>query len=375
LSGDGRLTHRWDLATAVSGGEVRAGYRLHGLPGSYPLASTLTFARPSVSYLPDSGGRIVFNPNTTNIEVSADSVTLTNVDIVGVNPNRTSAQSGSSPTDISPSFLNINGKHITLAGCRIADIGELFVVAANDGFEMVDTWVMNQGWSAPDRGHGHSFYCRSNGVATLKATNCFFGPGFGFGVHGYGNNTNLIDITIDGLIQCNPLFLIGGEANTPLDKITVQNCLFWGVGTDLGYNTVSAGTLNHLNNRYYGSGSALIRPCWSTVNSAGNVVKSADSVTEVYIRPCTTPGMVAWVIVFNWTSVSAVTVAVPQMVNGQSYSIENSLNPFVEYQTVVYDGVGVTLDFVNRSVAVPLGFSDPLLSLPPKFGVWCVRNV
>lgn len=371
MSGNGTLNSPFDIYTAATNNQISSGSTMWVKSGNKSLPETLTLSRPYVTWKPYTV-RPIFQGNQHNIEVYSDGIILRNLDIVGVNPNRISNQSSPAPNDINLCYLNVTSKYVKLQGCRLIDIGEIFVNQACDGFEMTDCLVLNQGWSAPDRGHGHAAYVRNNGIQPLKITNCFFGPGFGWGVHAYGNATNLIDITIDGLIQANPLFLIGGEATTPLDLITVKNCLFWNVSPDLGYNTLYdqaiTRRLTHQDNRYYGGGNALTRSCWTSVTQSGNVVKSSDTVNEIFIRNCTTSNNIAWVVIYNWNQDSTVNVAVPNLANG-TYKVTNAFDPLNDYADIAYSG-SFSFNFTTRSIATPLGFSNPLMSLSPKFGVW-----
>lgn len=376
MSGDGRRTNPWDLPTSLTTPEVVSGSRIHAFPGNYVLSGVLTFSKAGVSYLPDSA-RPTLQAYSGDININVDDVTLTNFDIQGTNPNRTSAQSGSAPTDITLSFLNISGKRIKLQGCRIFDIAELFVAATAEGFELTDCDVFNLGWKAPDRGHGHCFYGRNAGSLPMKITNCFFGYPVDLGsngIHFYGDVTTLRHLQINQLAQTTPGFVIGDSETSPLDDIALTNSVLWNnMQADFGFNSLSGGSLT-LTDNYLANSSFNIRPIWSSVTNTGNVSASGGA-NAVKVWPCSTPGMVARVVVVNWQQLDTVTVAVPQMVAGHSYVVENSFDPLHDFATVVYDGVGLSLNFINRTMAVPLGFDTPYAPLDKRFGVWVIRNV
>lgn len=110
------------------------------------------------------------------------------------------------------------------------------VIASGIGFWQSATnsvlygaWIVNHGWDAPDRGHGHAVYQQGEHKLTR---NCVFAQGYGGGIRSYTTTQNLSDIEIDRCITINDVLLHGGNAAS--SGITVTNNVTWNQYLEIG---------------------------------------------------------------------------------------------------------------------------------------------
>ena len=376
---DGTLASPWDIQTAAHSVALLTGYTVYLRGGNYPaLTSDLFFQRPGVTYKAYPGEWPVIQVDTGSIVISADNVTLQGPgEMAGVNAERVSVQFGSAPTDIPTNGLYPQGKHCSITGWIIHDLKQQFVQSGADGCQLIDTVVLNTGWSGPDRGHGHAWYHHNN-VTDSPAViqNCIFGQQFGDGDTFYSVTQPLIGLTIRNLIQFDPRSTIGGENTTTVDAIVVDDCAYWQSGHDFGYLSGVKGSLS-LTDSYFALNGPLIRSGWQSVVNTGNTTTSGGAnVVKVYV--CTTPGIIANLVVYNWQQLSSVQVDVSGlgMVAGRSYLIRQCYNPMNDVSLFTYDGSGsITISFVGRTVALPYGYNTALITLDVRFGAFRIEAV
>jgi len=96
-----------------------------------------------------------------------------------------------------------------------------------------------------------------------------------------------------------------------------------------------------------------------------------------YVFPCIAP-RVAHIAVFNWEELETVDVDVSalEMTTDGNYRLRNAYDPLTDYDDFAYDGSGtVTVSFVGRGNAVPLGAVEPILTLDARFGAWILEKL
>jgi hypothetical protein len=118
--------------------------------------------------------------------------------------------------------------------------------------------IYDNGWKAPDRGHGHAIYTQNqNGVKTIE--NCIMTGGYGYTMHAYGSSRAYVDnyLARGNVCYSGGLFLIGG--GRPSHGIRAIGNFLYGVAMQIGYsapenddcevtgNTIVEGDL-HINN-------------------------------------------------------------------------------------------------------------------------------
>jgi hypothetical protein len=152
---------------------------------------------------------------------------------------RVSKEPGSHPKDLNRPWGGLN---ITAGtGCKYIDLvihdnaqGVSFWSGAADS-ELHGCLIYDNGWKAPDRGHGHAIYTQNqNGIKTLS-DNIMTG-GYSYTMHAYGSKNAYVDnYLIEGNIAyAAGTFLIGG--GRPSRGIRVLRNYLYGVSMQIGYN-------------------------------------------------------------------------------------------------------------------------------------------
>jgi hypothetical protein len=121
-------------------------------------------------------------------------------EVAGSCKKRVIPVSGSDPTPSRlplPSGVEVAGPDIKLINLAVHDArGGLGLWAAATNCETYGCIVYNNGWAAPDRGHGHGIYTQNlNGTKKLTANIVF--NNFGMGIHGYTVNSFLQNFDIE----------------------------------------------------------------------------------------------------------------------------------------------------------------------------------
>lgn len=183
-----------DLATVLAAeGPVQPGERVMVLEGTYvgrylsqvsgePEAAVVVFAEP--------GARVTIDGNAAGsgsaLSIEGPWVEVHGFEFTNSDEGRVSKDPGSSPSDISlVDGVTITAPNVKLINNVIHDTaqGVSFWSGAVDG-ELYGNIIYNNGWIAPDRGHGHAIYTQNaEGTKRIARNVLFFG--FSFGVHAY----------------------------------------------------------------------------------------------------------------------------------------------------------------------------------------------
>jgi hypothetical protein len=115
---------------------------------------------------------------------------------------RESQETGSNPTDIGPVYdgFIVDGDGTKIINCEIHD-NRQGVRAIGDAYLTVENCrIWNNGWNAPDRGHGHGIYAN---VGPITIKNNWIGKGYSeWGVHVYGASTESLVCKKNKLENC-----------------------------------------------------------------------------------------------------------------------------------------------------------------------------
>jgi hypothetical protein len=219
-SGTGSKNAPWDLQTALNKPSVvRPGDTIWLRGGDYrPLLSSSPGFK---SYLGGSthqpivvrqfpGERATLrdvanftgpdNVRQTILYVFGSNTWFWGFEVTGSGDKRVITVSGSDPTPSQlplPSGVEVAGPDIKLINLAVHDArGGLGLWAAATNCEAYGCLVYNNGWAAPDRGHGHGIYTQNlNGTKKLSANIVF--NNFGMGIHGYTVNSFLQNFLIE----------------------------------------------------------------------------------------------------------------------------------------------------------------------------------
>jgi hypothetical protein len=236
----------WDLASALSGKQkvapgdvvwVRGGvYR-----GKFEVRLAGTEQAPiHVRTCPGQRATIL-DCGMTVVEPAAY-VWLWDLEIAGSIPveKRQTRQTGSAPGDLpGSSGLEIRaGKGCKFVHLAIHDnvLGGVGWWVGSTDSEFHGCVIQDNGWRAPDRGHGHSIYTQ-NQTGTKTISNCIMSvPHDGsFTVHAYGSSRAYVDnfVIEENIVYNRGPFLVGG--GRPSHHIQVLRNYLYGVNMQIGY--------------------------------------------------------------------------------------------------------------------------------------------
>jgi hypothetical protein len=265
--------------------------------------------------------------------------------------------------------------------------GFSFWKEATDG-EIYGCLSYNNGWEAPDRGHGHNIYAQNQTGTKRIADNILF-SGFSHNIHIYGSSSAFLNnFDIDGNTSFNAgnvssdggrVLLLGGDsvAQNP----TVRNNLFYRLpggpvsDFDLGYNAGCANatvTGNYVatttyfvrclpatmtGNSFYGSISGFSQPQYSS----NTYFASRPSGVKVFVRPnAYEPGR-ANITVYNWELHDTASVDVSEVLSaGDEYEVRNAQDFFAApVARGSFDGSPLTLPLTGLTTAAAVGWPAP----------------
>jgi hypothetical protein len=320
--GQGTRQSPWNLATALGGSKaIQPGDTLWILAGTYRHADRKlgssgyvvrlagTEGRP-IQVRGEPGRRVTLDGALT-VQAPATHVWIRDLELL-ISENLTMSRELNEPGSHPQSYqrpwggLNVHAgsqcKYIHLVIHDTAQ-GVSFWSGATDS-ELYGCIIYDNGWKAPDRGHGHAIYTQNkDGVKTIA--DCILTGGYGYTLHAYGSERAFVDhYQVEGNIAYNGgRFLIGG--GSPSHDIRVVGNLLHQVGMQLGYAAPYNEDCEVRNNVIVG-GDLQIQKYRRVVNE-GNLVlgrndpRPTDPPVRVEIRPSRYDAQRAHVAVLNWS--------------------------------------------------------------------------
>ena len=412
-----------DLATALSSTSiVQQGETLWLMEGTYRGSFTSNLRGTSllpISVKPLPGKRAIIDGNdpsgSSALSIKGEWTNYYGLEVMSSSTTHTSLETGSNPTDL------VTNSGVTVTGPNTKIIN--FIVHDNVGSGM-NSWsnapdselygniIYNNGWTGPDRGHGHAIYAQNNtGIKKLTNNIIFFGYGTGIHVYTEGGQMNNFDV------QHNAWFMTG--ASDPRASQKKDNCLIGGfqpvnnltLKNNLGYSENSRGTRlgyggsvtsqnailadNYLNENFWVAGewtsldtsnTSVFRGLTGSASSfiadgaSGNVVQSTppDTGNKVFVRANDHDPRRARVVIYNYNDAAAVDVNLNTVLKtGEAYRIHSSFAlfeaPMIEG---VYDGSPVSIPMGTIAPPQPTGSNDVTDEDYPhkKFGVFIVTH-
>ena len=258
--GNGSIGNPWDLLTAfgqpaaVQPGDtiwLRGGIYIPANPSWPSLECYLQgTANAPIIVRAYAGERVIFqeHPQYSNsydqtilFQQSGGYVWFWGIEIRSTNTTRYTSVTGSDPTPAQlplPNSGQIGAPGVKLINMIIHDTrGGMGLFAAAVNAEAYGCIIYNNGWNAPDRGHGHGLYVQNlNGLMHLS-DNIIFNQ-FGLGIHGYSEGSSLKHF----LLERNVVFNNARIATYPDPNIKEQ--ILFGGGPPIQ-------DLNILNNYVY----------------------------------------------------------------------------------------------------------------------------
>jgi hypothetical protein len=187
--------------------------------------------------------------------------------------------------------------------------------------------IYDNGWDAPDRGHGHAVYTQ-NKQGTKVISDCVMTGGYSYTMHAYGSSRAYVDnYVVEGNVCYDAgTFLIGG--GRPSRNIRAsENCLY-GVNMQIGYSAPYNEDCEIRDNVILDGGLHIKN--YQKVVEEGNLVLGANDPrpteqdARVELRPNRYDPSRANVAIFNWAKKPAVEVSPePFLKTGDRYRLLN----------------------------------------------------
>lgn len=364
--GYGSQSWPWDLQTALNHPPaVKPGDTIWLRGGVYPgkYRSRLT-GSPSAPIQIRSfpGERAVIDSNTdillpATLQLGGRDAWFRDLEIRNSHPKRVFDTSGSNPYNARPTGVNVEGARIKVINCIIHDHGSgMGTWAGADDSEIYGNLIFNNGWDAPDRGHGHNIYGQNRNGTKRIAHNIYFNA-FSHGIHIYGSGTAYLDnFVVEGNIGFNNgrisatgitrNILLGGD-RIAQNGIVKKNATYFSPDSRVGQNNFGyrAGCNNlRMEDNYFANSANLLVNCTNGTQIQGNVlhfssnfagsqfpgntfVQSRPTGTRVLVYPNEYEAGRAHIAVYNWDGLPSVTVALNNVLNpGDRYEIRDAEN-------------------------------------------------
>lgn len=243
----------WPAIQCYLQGTANAPIIVRGYPGERAIFQEVPYPQYTGAYdqyclYMDSGGYVWF----------------WDFELRSTNTTRYTSVTGSDPTPTDlpiPNSCEIAAPGVKLINMVIHDTrGGIGLFAGAVDAEVYGCLIYNNGWDAPDRGHGHALYVQNqNGLMTMS-DNIVFNQ-FGLGIHGY----TVGSYEQNYLVENNAIFNNGAIGQYPDSD----------VGEQILFGNVSISNLNIISNYIYqpfGVYSSLLQLDYGLVNNTTGVV-------------------------------------------------------------------------------------------------------
>ena len=415
--GDGSIEKPWDIKTAFKQPEtLHAGDTLYLRGGLYRfekyLYSTLTGTDGHpIIVKPYQNERATIDcrnwENTFTIE--GGYTDYCDIELTSTSEVRMTSSSGQASRDtIARGGLHFNGPHCKMLNWVIHDTrGSGFWQGAYDS-EMYGCIIYNNGWDAPDRGHGHGIYIQNDKGSKLIA-DCIVFNQFGYGIHAYveGAEGYLNNIRLEGVVSFNngapsihgltTNILIGGRVRVASSP-EILNCFAYtkasnGGANNLGYSA-GAQELIVKDSVFAGKNALTLVKC---VNAAltGNIFYGAlagfDAAQYPKNKYYTERPKGVWaytrrnkydpsrltVIVYNWDLKDLVEIPAPAgfLKEKEAYDITDVQNYYGgPVSAGKYNGKTIAVPMNLKKVSAVAGLEVQPEHTAPEFGVFILKK-
>jgi len=184
---------------------------------------------------------------------------------------RETEETGSNPTIREVDGIKVLSAHSRIIHPMIYDKianGVTNWQASSDA-TLYGAWILNNGWTALDRGHGHGCYTQ-NDTDTKTIELVTFAQGYSGGLRAYTESQSVIGFRINKCISVRDEMLIGGHS--PASDIVIDGNKIYGAYLEVGETDRDNDDVQIINN-YVVSGEnsgALILRWWKDITITGN---------------------------------------------------------------------------------------------------------
>jgi hypothetical protein len=380
--GEGSRAKPWDLESALSGRQklapgdtlwIQAGTYKHpnrklGSPG-YVVHLAGQQDRPI--QLRGAAGRRVTIDGGLSVEAPSTWLWIRDLEIL-VSENSTMSRKlnepGSSPQSYNRPWggLNVHAGQ----GCKFINL------VIHDNAQGVSWWVgstqselygctiYDNGWDAPDRGHGHAVYTQ-NKDGTKTIADCIMTGGHGYTMHAYGSGRAYVDnYVIEGNIAYNAgPFLVGG--GRPSHNIRVLGNFLYKVDMQIGYSAQENEDCEVSGNVILDGGLSINK--YKKVVKEDNLVlgksdpRPKEPPVRIELRPNWYDPQRANLVVFNWAKQPAVEWQPAGFLKpGDKYRLMDSRDLFGKPVLAgSFDGKAIGLPMMTNEFAAWVLFKEP----------------
>ena len=442
-SNSGTASSPWSLAYALSGagGAIHAGDTVYIRGGTYlnphdgqqngsnrngyaafPISiSSGTFGHP-VIFRAYPGESVVWDGGSTLgsdiVQFQTPNVWLWGIEIMSSNTNRSDPTGGACygdasfpdplymPVGVGTNFYPGATRGIKLINCIIHDCQEGY---GNTNWqtcldaEFYGGLVYNNGWTAPDRSHGHNVYIQNTTGSIRKLTNMIDWGASENNIQAYGSNDNGQLVTRDFTFRNDIIFqtgtsgenlLIGGGGVAANNDVIDSCSLYQNNGQallDLGWVPYGGGITNlTVTNNYGGGHWAKFQSPVTVTAGGGNTLfiaasegslpgsvtaittaKPTTNVVKVY-RNAYEPAR-ANIAIYNWQNLPTVSVDVSGVLAaGSTYYVIDAENPAHKViASSTFSGGSISIPMTGLTAVQPIGNSGQTRThTAPEFGAF-----
>jgi hypothetical protein len=319
----------WDLESALSGrqkvapgdtlwllgGIYRCPDRTLGSPGFVVRLAGEKDRPIEIRALP---GRRVTLDGGLSVQQPSTHLRIRDVEILvseNLTMSRTLDEPGSHPTSYNRPWGGLNvyaGEGCQYINLVIHDNAQgISWWNGSTGSEVYGCLIYDNGWKAPDRGHGHAIYTQNqNGLKTIS--DCIMTGGYGYTLHAYGSSRAYVDnYLVEGnLCYDGGTFLIGG--GRPSRNIRVRENYLCNLSMQIGYSAPYNENCEIRDNVIVGGGLQINN--YKQVVKEGNLVlgkgnpRPKQPDVRIILRPNRYDPNRAHLAIFNWAKKPAVDV-------------------------------------------------------------------
>lgn len=398
MTGTGTIENPFDLVTALTSGRVGAGdtllLRAGTYSGDFVCSISGTPAAP-ITIKPAPGESAIIDGS---LKIIGQQVRVENLEIKNTSwLTRESAETGSAPTDIAQMFgISVHNIGNKVINCKVhnAKLG-IYIDDGADDFELYGCLFWDNGWTAPDGGHGHTIYYHGkNKLRTVK--NCISMQDFSdYGLHIYNANS-IINHLVENNIHVSRKIIIGSQYGFT-GNIAVKNNCFYGETFQVGYainnnyGLLMTGNYIAQHANIYNFQDATIQGNTFEIGGQLNITYPAEHADYALDNTFSATGADRVVVyqnaydaervniaVYNYSLANSVSVDLSNtgLIAGHSYVLRQCQDPMTDVIEFVYDGEGITVDMqaANHSVSVPIGHNVSLDGKTfPQFGAFLIE--
>jgi hypothetical protein len=423
--GDGSMARPWDLSTALAGGNGRV------QPGDTVWLRGGTYTGKYRSTLTGTAGRPIvvrgYPAERAVIDAASSASTPSAFNVSGaysvfwgfeLTNSYSSRYTTSTGNHVRPNVVANYASHTKYINLVVHDGGVAFY--SDPQFvdvELVGNVIYNNGWDAPDRGHGHGIYLKSDGTGVVARDNIVFNQ-FGFGIHLYSNpgSGHLNNIRLEGNVAFNngaltatsqgsQNILYGGD-ETADNGVIEGNMTYFSAGEGpsanvrVGFGSLQNGDVTVRNNYVAGGSTVLEVNQWATASitsntlvgsgtlsrindtgislGLGNTLLTSGGATKVFVRANPYERGRGNIVVYNWGRQGSVQVSLSGVVpSGARFEIRNAQNiNGAPVMSGTYSGGSVSLPISSVQGPTPVGLSSSRVpSTGTEFGAYVVTIV